>query len=107
MIDVGPRWRALALRPSRIRCTSSPLLANMPTEGGAESEADFRAKLRTRSKDPGTRLALGETWWRDHQKWLEEQGYMLRPRYRPGWTPSWRATKKLWLTCEDAQMAVV
>uniref|UniRef100_D8PUI8 Protein kinase domain-containing protein n=1 Tax=Schizophyllum commune (strain H4-8 / FGSC 9210) TaxID=578458 RepID=D8PUI8_SCHCM len=32
-----------------------------------------------------------ERWWVDHQPWLEGHGYMLRPRYRPGWTPSWYA----------------
>lgn len=30
-----------------------------------------------------------ETFWMEHHKWLEEKGYMLRPRYRPGWVPSW------------------
>lgn len=30
-----------------------------------------------------------ETFWMEHQQWLEEKGYMLRPRYRPGWVPSW------------------
>ncbi|EIW62688.1 uncharacterized protein TRAVEDRAFT_69009 [Trametes versicolor FP-101664 SS1] len=34
-------------------------------------------------------LTTGETWWRDHQVWLQERGYMLRPRYRPDWVPSW------------------
>ncbi|KAI5825113.1 hypothetical protein K523DRAFT_283738, partial [Schizophyllum commune Tattone D] len=32
-----------------------------------------------------------EKWWVDHQPWLESHGYMLRPRYRPDWTPSWYA----------------
>ena len=36
-------------------------------------------------------LTDAEVWWRDHQKWLAEKGYMLRPRYRPGWVPSWKA----------------
>ncbi|KAL1937550.1 hypothetical protein VTO73DRAFT_13045 [Trametes versicolor] len=31
-----------------------------------------------------------EVYWRDRQRFLESQGYMLRPRYRPDWTPSWR-----------------
>lgn len=35
------------------------------------------------------KLSKAECWWRDHQSWLAEQGYMLRPRYRSGWTPSW------------------
>lgn len=30
-----------------------------------------------------------EMFWRDHQKWLEGKGYMLRPRFRPEWVPSW------------------
>lgn len=36
------------------------------------------------------RLTDDELYWRDHQEFLEAHGYMLRPRYRPGWTPSWR-----------------
>lgn len=34
-----------------------------------------------------------EKWWVGHQPWLESRGYMLRPRYRPGWTPSWHSSK--------------
>lgn len=32
-----------------------------------------------------------EVWWRNQQEWLQQKGYMLRPRYRPGWKPSWEA----------------
>ncbi|TFY60102.1 hypothetical protein EVJ58_g5351 [Rhodofomes roseus] len=32
-------------------------------------------------------LMEDEIYWRDLQPWLEEHGYMLRPRYRPGWKP--------------------
>ncbi|KAI1795560.1 kinase-like domain-containing protein [Ganoderma leucocontextum] len=35
-----------------------------------------------------------EYFWRDHQSWLQEQGYMLRPRYHPDWKASWAGTKK-------------
>ena len=35
-----------------------------------------------------------EYLWRDHQQWLQEQGYMLRPRYHPDWKPSWVGTKQ-------------
>ena len=54
------------------------------------------------------RLSKGELkpeeyWWRDRQKWLEEQGYMLRPRYQPDWVPSWRVTKAtIPYFCEDS-----
>lgn len=52
-----------------------------------------------------------EAFWAKHQKWFEDCGYMLRPRYMPGWTPSWLATDKhgkvvekdSWLSCEDGR----
>ena len=44
-----------------------------------------------------------ETWWVEHQEALEAAGYMLRPRYRPGWIPSWRGTNKYYLNLEDGR----
>ncbi|TFY76061.1 hypothetical protein EWM64_g7950 [Hericium alpestre] len=38
-------------------------------------------------------LERPEVQWRHVQPWLETQGYMLRPRFRPGWTPSWAKKK--------------
>ncbi|KAJ6591915.1 hypothetical protein B0H10DRAFT_1829799 [Mycena sp. CBHHK59/15] len=36
-------------------------------------------------------LYRSEQWWRDHHEWLYTLGYLLRPRYHPGWTaPSGR-----------------
>ncbi|CCM03211.1 uncharacterized protein FIBRA_05335 [Fibroporia radiculosa] len=52
--------------------------------------------------DPGD-LEPHEYFWRDHQPWLEERGYMLRPRYRPDWVPSWKGTSKRYWSCEDGQ----
>lgn len=59
------------------------------------------------SEQPRTnQFSLGptETWWRDHQQWLQDHGYMLRPRYRPGWKASWEGKKSALarLSCEDA-----
>jgi hypothetical protein len=51
-----------------------------------------------------------EIFWCDHQKWFEDCGYMLQPRYIPGWKPSWlekSASGKLVVEYEDAQMVVV
>ncbi|KAJ6516594.1 hypothetical protein C8R47DRAFT_1172841 [Mycena vitilis] len=43
------------------------------------------------------------TYWRDHHDWLKESGYLLRPRYRPGWIPSWQNDPhKVPSLCEDA-----
>ncbi|KZT10924.1 uncharacterized protein LAESUDRAFT_644190 [Laetiporus sulphureus 93-53] len=54
------------------------------------SDAQFPGKLRK-----------GELYWRDRQPWLQEHGYMLRPRYRPDWKPSWIGTKRSWIISED------
>ncbi|TFY58435.1 hypothetical protein EVG20_g8153 [Dentipellis fragilis] len=34
-------------------------------------------------------LTTAERWWRDRQPMLQARGYMLRPRFRPGWRPTW------------------
>ncbi|KAJ6611269.1 hypothetical protein B0H10DRAFT_1918894, partial [Mycena sp. CBHHK59/15] len=42
-----------------------------------------------------------ELFWLDHCEWLKEKGYLLRPRYQPGWVPSWIGTTKKPWDCED------
>ncbi|KDQ55744.1 hypothetical protein JAAARDRAFT_133573 [Jaapia argillacea MUCL 33604] len=59
------------------------------------------ATERPRSTTPTEQLISYETYWRDHQKWLADQGYLLRPRYMPDWVPSWRTSKKHRYFCED------
>jgi len=44
-----------------------------------------------------------ESWWVERQEALERAGYMLRPRYRPGWKPSWADTNEEYIDCEDGQ----
>ncbi|KAJ7151731.1 hypothetical protein C8R46DRAFT_1357934 [Mycena filopes] len=39
--------------------------------------------------------------WVRYQPFLEERGYMLRPRYRPGWVSENLRTGKDWWDCED------
>ncbi|OCH90192.1 hypothetical protein OBBRIDRAFT_826066 [Obba rivulosa] len=46
-------------------------------------------------------LLSREIWWRDHQPWFKECGYLLRPRYAPDWVPSWEGTNKYPMDCED------
>ena len=55
----------------------------------------------------GTQLSGPELWWSNHYNWLKDNGYVLRPRYAPDWTPSWKGTKKSRLTCEDSRVAKV
>lgn len=35
-------------------------------------------------------LSPSEVFWRDLYGFLKEHGYLLRPRYHPEWTPSWK-----------------
>ncbi|KAF9230285.1 hypothetical protein BU15DRAFT_91146 [Melanogaster broomeanus] len=49
------------------------------------------------------KLVTGEKWWADRYEWLKGRGYLLRPRFSPGWIPSWENTKKHWFECEDGQ----
>ncbi|RPD57478.1 hypothetical protein L227DRAFT_613500 [Lentinus tigrinus ALCF2SS1-6] len=55
----------------------------------AAAEIARRVAELEASGQPLGQLDSIEIWWRDHQEWLAEKGYMLRPRYRPGWKPSW------------------
>ncbi|KAH9920132.1 uncharacterized protein B0H18DRAFT_1025250 [Fomitopsis serialis] len=52
-------------------------------------------------------LAKHEYFWRDRQPWLQERGYMLRPRYMPDWKPSWLGTDRDYELCEDGQSTMV
>ncbi|KAJ3478322.1 hypothetical protein NLI96_g9841 [Meripilus lineatus] len=45
-------------------------------------------KERQRAFPPASNLRSTEVFWRDHQVWLQEQGYMLRSRYHADWVPS-------------------
>lgn len=49
----------------------------------------------------------GEKFWRDRYEWLQQRGYVLRPRYKPDWVPSWTGSKKLPYYCEDSGRARV
>ena len=53
-------------------------------------------------RQPGD-IGKPERWWVDRQEALEQAGYMLRPRFRPGWQPSWTGTNKQFLDFEDGQ----
>lgn len=55
----------------------------------------------------GVAFSDEEIYWRDHQKWLLECGYRLRPRYQPDWTPSWKKSGKPSILCEDSFGLVV
>ncbi|KAI0669512.1 kinase-like domain-containing protein [Trametes maxima] len=43
-----------------------------------------------------------ELFWQQRQPYLQENGYLLRPRYAPKWRPSWTGTKLDPTFCEDS-----
>ena len=52
-------------------------------------------------------LFESEYFWREHQAWLATSGYMLRPRYRLDWEPSWLKSKTSPFFCEDGRSSAV
>ncbi|KAJ7744207.1 kinase-like domain-containing protein [Mycena metata] len=78
-----------------------PMKTNTPMKAPG-----FRQPLR--SKTVGcdhleyTTLVYDEPGWMRCQPFLEERGYILRPRYRPGWVPEMLTPGKLPQECEDA-----
>ncbi|KAH9936828.1 kinase-like protein [Epithele typhae] len=72
-----------------------PFWALLLDQSAAESQARLiqagTYSLREREKP-----------WVARQPALYERGYSLRPRYVPGWTPSWEGTNRHALYCEDS-----
>ncbi|KAI0077834.1 hypothetical protein K474DRAFT_1674588 [Panus rudis PR-1116 ss-1] len=62
-------------------------------------KARFFAK---RTQDGVYNLASWEVEWRDRAIFLRSRGYLLRPRYQPGWQPSWINTNRDPHFCEDS-----
>ena len=52
-------------------------------------------------------LLEAEVYWRDRYAFLQESGYVLRPRYHPEWKPSWTGTNRDPMFCEDSIALVV
>ena len=52
-------------------------------------------------------LLPGEIYWKDRYFFLEDCGYILRPRYHPAWKPSWIGTNRDPMFCEDSIILIV
>ena len=82
---------------SPIMSTANPMEATNPA-----LEEDPEAILQEIS-DLLSALRNNEKRWRDRCEMLEKEGYTLRPRLRPGWTPSWLQSGKNPTKCEDGE----
>ena len=56
----------------------------------------------SRHDDSKELLLPQEERWRDRQSLLDSHGYILRPRLRPGWIPSWKTNSLPIYDCEDS-----
>ncbi|KAF8506373.1 hypothetical protein JB92DRAFT_3122141 [Gautieria morchelliformis] len=65
-----------------------------------ERELEYR---RTRKFENLSTIEPAEIFWAEHYRWLESQGYLLRPRYHPDWIPTWKRTKKYIYNCKDSK----
>ncbi|KAJ7680967.1 hypothetical protein DFH06DRAFT_1265694 [Mycena polygramma] len=55
-----------------------------------EEPSPMNSAPRSAPIHPREELAPKELYWLDHHDWLKDSGYLLRPRFRPGWIPSWK-----------------
>jgi hypothetical protein len=82
-----------------------PLFVKMPSPPGDNPHVAHFLKMldepwETRYKVRGI-LTDPELFWRKIHRWLQEQGYELRPRYHSDWEPSWLKTGRNRDKCED------
>ncbi|KAL5531073.1 hypothetical protein ACEPAG_3949 [Sanghuangporus baumii] len=64
---------------------------------------DIEARLFRQLEDHGDfDLTQVERSWTEEYDYLLSLGYQLRPRFHPGWTPSWRGTDIPPVACEDS-----
>ena len=70
--------------------------------------SDEVAERRARSARWGAYdLSPAERLWQERYHHLQRHGYLLRPRYSPGWNPSWLGTDLMPISCEDSIMSIV
>ena len=84
---------------------SSARPKRLPNHAYLNGEALEVSKLRT--AQGLYNLAPKELFWQARYLYLEDRGYVLRPRYHPGWKPSWIDTNLAPIFCEDSIMLVV
>lgn len=69
---------------------------------------DHEVELYAQSTQMGAYdLVTAERYWQDCQPHLQRHGYLLRPRYSPGWKPSWLGTNLDPTFCEDSITSIV
>ncbi|KDN38113.1 hypothetical protein RSAG8_09709, partial [Rhizoctonia solani AG-8 WAC10335] len=68
----------------------------------SDEQAAIYAEASRTGENDRWKLSTNERQWVQHQPYLLEKGYQLRPRYRPGWVRSWEGTNRNPRVCEDS-----
>lgn len=74
------------------------LVSELPAEEAALLHRDFAALFD---------LYPNEIRWAEYYEYLLGKGYQLRPRFRPGWVPSWKDKNLDPHECEDSWSRLV
>ncbi|TFY55848.1 hypothetical protein EVG20_g9170 [Dentipellis fragilis] len=89
-IVTPPKLRTIM--PKKTAAMHTQYTADWPGWPDEEPEEDEELHFSVaRRADYLAILWTPERRWAKIQPWLQSQGYMLRPRFRPGWTPSWKS----------------
>jgi len=105
-LNINDKWEIRIRSFSHHWMNSKTCLCALHDEYECIIPFTVKKKLYEFSGSPDV-LSSQETKWRDIYHFLFERGLELRPRYSPGWTPSWLGTEKEELDCEDGIMATV
>ncbi|KAK7691431.1 hypothetical protein QCA50_004830 [Cerrena zonata] len=68
---------------------------------------DLVELYRKQTEDGHWDLLSFEVFWRERYDYLKARGYLLRPRFQPGWTPSWLGTNRTPTFCEDSISSMI
>lgn len=95
-------FQTRALTSPRASCTEGPSTASVRAATGCAVSC-FLSSAPLPSNRVGHSMSINtfdftvykhldtvEKYWASKALLFEAHGYVLRPRYRPGWTPSWR-----------------
>ncbi|KAJ2971901.1 hypothetical protein NUW54_g12389 [Trametes sanguinea] len=80
--------------------STPPQQRRLPTHAFLRDDTVQRYNELTR--DGFYDLAPKELFWQARFRYLQDRGYLLRPRYSPKWQPSWTGTKRNPAFCEDS-----
>lgn len=97
------QWRVLPALPP----VAPVHLSHFVTQSTPLVMADDDVDLEALDDWEPEQLTHHEKWWVRQRPFLEQAGYVFRPRYQPGWEASWTAADGFFRDYEDGQFQPV